>query len=143
MTSQKHITVNGESRQTSAQTIADLVAELSLDPAKVAVERNREIVPRSTLAEVKLDEGDELEIVHFVGGGSGQAASNDDKWSVAGRTFKSRLIIGFRRAELHLGCFAGRGAPCECQQPQCADANRLHRSQEGHLSSQYCGMLQR
>ena len=78
MTSQKHIIVNGESRQTSAQTIADLVAELSLDPAKVAVERNREIVPRSTLAEVQLDEGDELEIVHFVGG----------------RTFKSRLIIG-------------------------------------------------
>ncbi|HAU22877.1 MAG TPA: thiamine biosynthesis protein ThiS [Erythrobacter sp.] len=89
MTAQKHITVNGESRQTSAATIANLVAELSLDPAKVAVERNREIVPRSTLGEAKLGDGDELEIVHFVGGGSG-----DDSWKVAGRTFKSRLIVG-------------------------------------------------
>lgn len=89
MTAQKHITVNGESRQTSAATIANLVAELSLDPAKVAVERNREIVPRSTLGEAELGDGDELEIVHFVGGGSG-----DDSWNVAGRTFKSRLIVG-------------------------------------------------
>lgn len=64
------ITLNGEPRTAAAGTsIAALVASIGLDPAKVAVERNRAIVPRSTLAEVMLAEGDELEIVHFVGGG--------------------------------------------------------------------------
>ena len=63
------ITINGEPRRTSAATIAALAAELELDPAKVAVERNGEIVPRSTLGEAALTEGDVLEIVHFVGGG--------------------------------------------------------------------------
>ena len=62
--------VNGEHRRVFAgMTIAGLAAELGLDPAKVAVERNMEVVPRSTLAEVLLADGDELEIVHFVGGG--------------------------------------------------------------------------
>ena len=63
------ITLNGEARQVREGSIADLVASLGLDVKKVAVERNREIVPRSTLAEVALAEGDALEIVHFVGGG--------------------------------------------------------------------------
>jgi thiamine biosynthesis protein ThiS len=64
------ITLNGESRRVAAgQSIAALVTLLGLKPEKVAVERNREIVPRSTLAAVLLADGDELEIVHFVGGG--------------------------------------------------------------------------
>ncbi|NVE95367.1 sulfur carrier protein ThiS [Altererythrobacter lutimaris] len=91
MSASIEITLNGETRRTSATTIAALVAELGLDPAKVAVERNREIVARSTLAEAPLKQGDVLEVVHFVGGGSEAA---DDSWSVAGRTFKSRLIVG-------------------------------------------------
>ncbi|WP_430732505.1 sulfur carrier protein ThiS [Altererythrobacter arenosus] len=85
------ITLNGETRRTSADTIAALAQELELDPAKIAVERNGEIVPRSTLGQVALQSGDVLEIVHFVGGGSGVGG---DSWSVAGRTFKSRLIVG-------------------------------------------------
>jgi len=93
MTASKTITLNGESRQTSADTIAALVQELDLEPAKVAVECNGEIVPRSTLAEAHLADGDTLEIVHFVGGGEGQT-NPDDSWSVAGRTFHSRLIVG-------------------------------------------------
>lgn len=64
------LTVNGEPRRTPpGSSIADLVASLGLDPAKVAVERNGEIAPRSRLADIVLDEGDTLEIVHFVGGG--------------------------------------------------------------------------
>lgn len=64
------ITLNGEPRSIAEGTsIAALVADIGLNPAKVAVERNREIVPRSTLADVLLGDGDELEIVHFVGGG--------------------------------------------------------------------------
>ena len=89
MTALLSITVNGELRRTPAGSIADLVRSLELDPAKVAVERNGVIVPRSTLAAVTLAESDALEIVHFVGGG--QSA---DTWTVAGRTFTSRLIVG-------------------------------------------------
>jgi thiamine biosynthesis protein ThiS len=64
------IELNGEPRWASpATSIATLATELGLDPAKIAVERNLEIVPRSTLALVIIEEGDKLEIVHFVGGG--------------------------------------------------------------------------
>jgi thiazole synthase len=90
MTALLHLTVNGEPRRAAPGSIAHLVRSLELDPAKVAVERNGEIVPRSTLAEVPLGDGDVLEIVHFVGGGQGDA----DTWTVAGRTFTSRLIVG-------------------------------------------------
>jgi thiazole synthase len=83
------ITLNGDPRRIAPGTsIAALLADLDLDATKVAVERNLEIVPRSTFGAVALAEGDKLEIVHFVGGGQ------DDRWTVAGRTFKSRLIVG-------------------------------------------------
>src|SRR6478609_592598 len=89
MTALLDLTVNGESRRTAAATLAALVLELGLKPDKVAVERNGTIVPRSTLGQAPLADGDVLEIVHFVGGGSG-----DDTWTVAGHTFRSRLIVG-------------------------------------------------
>jgi thiazole synthase len=64
------IHVNGGlHRVTAGVTIADMLGELGLDPRKVAVERNLEIVPRSTFGDVQVDEGDAYEIVHFVGGG--------------------------------------------------------------------------
>ncbi len=69
MTTPISLTVNGEPRRTSAATIADFVRELGLKPEKVAVEHNGEIAPRSTLEQVALCDGDQLEIVHFVGGG--------------------------------------------------------------------------
>jgi len=94
MTAQLQLTVNGDPRRiVSGATIADLVASLELDARKVAVERNGAIVARSTLADVLLADGDTLEIVHFVGGGDAPIAS-DDTWTVAGRTFRSRLIVG-------------------------------------------------
>ncbi|MCL4671896.1 MAG: sulfur carrier protein ThiS [Sphingomonadaceae bacterium] len=102
------LTVNGEPRRTTAPTIAALAAELELDPAKVAVERNGEIVPRSTLAEAALADGDVLEIVHFVGGGD-----HDDSWTVAGRTFRSRLIVGtgkYKDFEQNAAAVAASGA---------------------------------
>jgi thiazole synthase len=69
MTDTINITLNGEPRHIARSNIATLVRDIGLEPAKVAVERNLEIVPRSTLADVMLAEGDALEIVHFVGGG--------------------------------------------------------------------------
>ncbi|WP_380875101.1 thiazole synthase [Sphingomonas sp. DBB INV C78] len=87
--------VNGEHRRVpTGLTLAALAAELGLDPDKVAVERNLEVVPRSTLEDVLVEDGDELEIVHFVGGGDHAAKVDDDSWTVAGRTFRSRLIVG-------------------------------------------------
>jgi len=94
MTASITLTVNGEPRRTSAATIAALVRELGLKPEKVAVERNGTIVARSTLGEAPLTDGDVLEIVHFVGGGCDDRVSPDDTWTVAGRTFRSRLIVG-------------------------------------------------
>ncbi len=64
------IRVNGEHRRVKdGISIADLALELGLEPTKVAVERNLEIVPRSTLGDVKVEDGDDFEIVTFVGGG--------------------------------------------------------------------------
>jgi len=89
------ITVNGEhKRVTAGLTIAQLAEELGLVPAKLAVERNLEVVPRSTLDQVIVEDGDELEIVHFVGGGDHGKPVDEDTWSVAGQTFRSRLIVG-------------------------------------------------
>lgn len=64
------ITVNGQHRRVHAgMTIADLATELGLEPTRVAVERNLEVVPRSTLAVTPIEDGDDYEIVTFVGGG--------------------------------------------------------------------------
>jgi thiazole synthase len=64
------ISVNGEARCVDAgSSIAAMLEAIGLNPRKVAVERNLEVVPRSTLAVVIVNEGDQFEIVHFVGGG--------------------------------------------------------------------------
>ena len=64
------INVNGEHlRVPAGTTVAALVNQIGLDPLRVAVERNLTIVPKSTLAEVAVEDGDDYEIVHFVGGG--------------------------------------------------------------------------
>jgi thiazole synthase len=91
------ITLNGEAKALDAATsVRGLLESLGLDPAKIAVERNLQIVPRSTYGEVALADGDRLEIVHFIGGGNApvDVPREDKPFVVAGKTFKSRLIIG-------------------------------------------------
>ena len=62
--------VNGEAAETPAgATVAGLLEQLGLPQKGVAVERNREIVPKSAYGETWLAEGDRIEIVQFVGGG--------------------------------------------------------------------------
>ena len=64
------IRVNGEHRRVpGGLSIAQMLSGIGIDPAKVAIERNLEIVPRSSLGEVRVEDGDDFEIVHFVGGG--------------------------------------------------------------------------
>jgi sulfur carrier protein len=64
------LTVNGESRDVGdAKSVRDVVVQLGLTEGPVAVEVNREIVPRAEHASRLVAEGDVLEIVHFVGGG--------------------------------------------------------------------------
>lgn len=64
------LTVNGEEREVAGPlTVLGLVESFGLQPQKIAVERNLEIVPRSAYGEVGLSDGDRIEIVNFVGGG--------------------------------------------------------------------------
>jgi sulfur carrier protein len=64
------IAVNGVSRKISrGTTVAGLIAELGLGDRRVAVERNREVVPRDRHSTCELEAGDRLELVTFVGGG--------------------------------------------------------------------------
>src|SRR5579885_3267692 len=91
------ITLNGETRRIEAPVnVRGLLEQLGLDPAKIAVERNLEIVPRSTYGQVALAEGDRLEIVHFIGGGNApvDVPRVDKPFVLAGKEYKSRLIIG-------------------------------------------------
>ena len=65
------LTINGEDRDfENITTLSDLVSQLGMKPDRVAVELNRELIRRDRWSETKLSNGDKLEIVHFVGGGS-------------------------------------------------------------------------
>ncbi len=89
------ITVNGEEKNLpETQSVAVFLTGLGLDPAKVAVERNLEIVPKSTYEKVMLAAGDQLEIVHFIGGGLEVMTKETDTWTLAGKDYTSRLIVG-------------------------------------------------
>jgi thiazole synthase len=68
-----NLTINGENQVSSAETLGALVEVLGMKPDRVAIELNREIVPRDQWPQTPLHDGDRLEIVHFVGGGSGCA----------------------------------------------------------------------
>ena len=91
------VTINGEARELpGAVNIRELLANLGLDPAKIAVERNLEIVPRSSYGSIVVREGDRLEIVHFIGGGNApiETPRADKPFVIADKTYRSRLIIG-------------------------------------------------
>ena len=64
------VVINGERKQiTAGVTLLELLNELELDPRAVVVEHNRRIVRRIGLGEVTVQDGDAIELVHFVGGG--------------------------------------------------------------------------
>jgi thiamine biosynthesis protein ThiS len=64
------ITINGEPYEfQQALSVQQLLVELQLEPEKIAIERNMEIVPCSQFKQTQIQEHDTLEIVHFIGGG--------------------------------------------------------------------------
>ena len=97
MSANLNVTLNGEARALNAGlTVKTMLETLGLDPAKIAVERNLEIVPRSAYSQIAVTEGDRFEIVHFIGGGNAlvEVPREDKPLVIAGRTYKSRLIVG-------------------------------------------------
>ena len=91
-----HIIVNGEKRAfNGAENLDSLLNDLGIDPRKVAVELNLEIVPRSKYPTTPVNDGDKLEVVHFIGGGADDLAIPDpEPLEVAGVTYRSRLLVG-------------------------------------------------
>jgi len=65
-----NLIINGDERQLTAETLGALIQELGMKSDRVAIELNREIVHKDRWAQTRLKDGDRLEIVHFVGGGS-------------------------------------------------------------------------
>lgn len=63
------ISVNGKPQQLEAANLLALLESLAVADKRIAVELNQEICPRSRWAEVELNEGDQIEIVHAIGGG--------------------------------------------------------------------------
>jgi thiazole synthase len=92
-----NVIVNGEPKSFDRDlSVRAMIAALGLDPKKIAVERNLEIVPRSTYDQVQVRNGDKFEIVHFIGGGNAPArvVPDDKPFVIAGKAYRSRLIIG-------------------------------------------------
>ncbi len=86
------LTINGEPRTAADHaTVADLLLVLGLDSRRIAVEVNRDVVPRADHARRRLSAGDAVEIVTLVGGGQ---PLSDQPLVIGKHTFQSRLIVG-------------------------------------------------
>jgi thiazole synthase len=112
------ILLNGRSHECpESGTVADLLRQLELRPEHVAVERNRELVPRSRHGETPVRAGDELEVVTLVGGGSGPKEETEAVFPplrIGTHAFRSRLLVGtgkYGTLELMRDCLDASG--CE------------------------------
>jgi thiazole synthase len=91
------IRLNGEAQQLPASlTVLQLLEHFGLPQERVAVERNRAIVPKAKWESESVGSGDEIEVVHFVGGG--EASEN---LVIAGKAFQSRLLVGTGKYPSH------------------------------------------
>ena len=111
------LTVNGKPETAPPGiTVAGLLVQLGVDPGRVAVERNEDVVPRLPWPNAILNDGDQVEIVAFIGGGSGNGPDGpdaEDPLIIAGRRFRSRLLIGtgkYRSVEETRAAIARSGA---------------------------------
>ena len=89
------ITLNGDPFELAGPlTVGRLLASLEIDPRRVAVEHNLVVLKRRDYGSTTVNEGDEVEVVNFIGGGESVAGMIDDPLVIAGRTFRSRLMVG-------------------------------------------------
>ena len=89
--------VNGESREIAASTkVADVIESLGLSGKRIAVELNREILPFDKYQHCELHNGDQVEIVHAIGGGQAEGVlqTSNDSFTIAGKAYTSRLLVG-------------------------------------------------
>lgn len=63
------VRINGEEKEAAGVTVLEYLTTEGYDPKRVVVERNLSIIPKDQLDQVKLENGDQIEILHFVGGG--------------------------------------------------------------------------
>ena len=100
------LTINGEERTfEEALTVEQLPGRIGIDPRKVAVERNLEMVAKSTYPRTPLADSDRLEIVHFIGGGAPDGAGADVLYGEAGYTLPLDLAPGDRVRLLKAGAY--------------------------------------
>ena len=149
------VTINGEGRQFGGPlSVRDLLAGLGLDPAKIAVERNLEIVPRSHYGAVTVGEGDRLEIVHFIGGGNAPWTPRDKPLVIAGQDLplaadrRHRQVQGLCRECRGAGGLGRRdrhrrGAPGEPVRSRASRCWSISSIPEGYLSAQHGRLLHR
>lgn len=94
-----NIRLNGEPFELGpGRTVSQLLTELEIDARRVAVEHNLVVLKRGLYDSTVVQDGDEIEIVNFVGGGSDM---NSDSFIIAGKTFASRLIVGTGKYPSH------------------------------------------
>ncbi|GAC1466946.1 MAG: thiazole synthase [Isosphaeraceae bacterium] len=109
------ITLNGESREIAEPlSVADLLQELGVRAERVAVEVNRDLVPRARFGTTQVREGDALEVVTLVGGGASVASEIETPpLTIGTHTVHSRLFVGtgkYRTLELMRECLIASGA---------------------------------
>ena len=108
--------VNGEElRFETTLNVAQMLDHIGYHSDKVAIERNKEIVPKSTYDLAQLNDGDQLEIVRIIGGGDhNDSVEKDEPFTVAGRRFNSRLITGTGKYETYkLNAEAVEASECD------------------------------
>ncbi|MDX2035442.1 MAG: sulfur carrier protein ThiS [Isosphaeraceae bacterium] len=107
------IILNGERREFAEPiSVAGLLGLLGVKPEQVAVEINRSILPRSRHAETMVADGDEVEVVTFVGGGSPTDVPEAPPLNIGTHSFRSRLLVGtgkYASLELMRDCLEASG----------------------------------
>ena len=90
-----HVKLNGKDHELAGEhTVASLLANAGVDAKTVVVELNGKILQQADFASAPVAEGDDVEVVHFVGGGSGADEAADDALVIGGKRLRSRLFLG-------------------------------------------------
>ena len=90
------VKINGEEVEAGGRTLSEYLQLANYDIRTIVIELNEEIVPKTQYDETRLNDGDIVEIISFMGGGS------DDKLIIGGHEFTSRFILGSGKYSMKL-----------------------------------------